>query len=743
MTSDETADRPEEKSEPSPVATELAPTSAERPAPEAEEICEAPLSVSGSLVRSQYSEEKELAMSNADNSQAVKEMLRAIRALKNGDFSVRAEGSSASGEWAEVIAELNSALDTAGPDITQTQRIRQALDNASDSLMIADADFRIFYANRSVLDMLAAAEADVRKDLPNFSASKIIGSNIDVFHKNPAHQRRMLESLTSTYDTQISVGGRSFALKAVPILDKNGKKVAVSVEWIDKTTEKRIEKEIVVAIDAAGRGDFSRRVDMSGAQGVFKLLGESINRLIELTGGALGTIGAGLNRVAKGDLTKGAEAALEGSFGSLQNDAEQVRVSLMSMVEDVNRLSRAGAEGRLQERADAKRHQGDFQKIVEGINDTLDALVEPIKNISKAIDALGKNDVGVVLEGEFRGDFLGVKNAFDAAMTGINTTLYRIVDSVEQVGISADQLNSASQNMASVSEEQAAAVQEVTSSVTETNTQVQANTENANSANQLVISASQAANQGQAKMEDMNEAMNAISASAQSIGKIIKVIDEIAFQTNLLALNAAVEAARAGQHGRGFAVVAQEVRNLAGRSAKAARETAEMIEDSVKRVNEGVSIARETREALDQIVTNVVRVKDLVAEIAVASAEQSRGISQINVAMNQVSKASQEGSQQAEELAASSSELSKLAESMSESVRRFKLRERASAGALGLPGLNGMTAEMVEQLKALLGNQQRGETAAPAKVAAAGGKARKNASAIIPLDQDERGFGGF
>jgi methyl-accepting chemotaxis protein len=278
--------------------------------------------------------------------------------------------------------------------------------------------------------------------------------------------------------------------------------------------------------------------------------------------------------------------------------------------------------------------------------------------------------------------------------------------------------------------------------VTETNSQVQANTENANAASQLVISASQAASHGQTKMESMSEAMNAISASAQSTGKIIKVIDEIAFQTNLLALNAAVEAARAGQHGRGFAVVAQEVRNLAGRSAKAARETAEMIEDSVKRVTEGVTIARETSTALDQIVGNVVKVKDLVAEIAVASSEQSRGISQINVAMNQVSKSSQEGSQQAEQVASSASELGKLAEVMNENVRRFKLMERAQGSGMGLPGLNGMTADMVEQLKALLGHQNRGASA-PMKAAASAGKARKSPGSIIPLDKDERGFGGF
>ena len=230
--------------------------------------------------------------------------------------------------------------------------------------------------------------------------------------------------------------------------------------------------------------------------------------------------------------------------------------------------------------------------------------------------------------------------------------------------------------MASTSEEQSSSVEEVTSSLQETDSQVKANTDGANTANQLVMGTSQAANAGQAKMEAMTKAMSEINTSSRNIAKIIKVIDEIAFQTNLLALNAAVEAARAGQHGRGFAVVAQEVRNLAGRSAKAARETAELIENSVKQVSDGVVIAKETSEALNQIVTNVVKVKDLVGEIATASAEQSRGVGQINVAMNQVAKAAQEGSQQSEELASASSELATLAGRMRDEVRRFKLRER-------------------------------------------------------------------
>jgi len=779
-------------------------------------------------------EKREASMLVADKAgsyKALKEIQRIVAAMKIGDVSARAHADGIDGEWGEALSEVNALLEAFSNIIDEDQRVRQALDGATSSVMIADADGVIRYANRSVLDMLQSAESDLRKDLPNLESAKILGSNIDVFHRDPRHQRRLLEGLTKPHRTQVVIGGRSFQLVASPIFDAGGKRVATSVEWVDRTIEVRIEKEIATAIEAAGRGDFDRHLDVSGAEGVFKLLGERINALLFNTGNSLAVIGEALNRIAEGDVSRATVGEFHGAFGKLKTDVEkvrgnvqdlmseltymseehdkgdidvvipvgkfqndfarvahdinamvaghiavkkkamaciaefgagnfeaslerfpgkkafinqiveQVRGNLKALNEDVDKLVTAAVEGRLQTRADSAKHQGDFRKIVQGMNDTLDSVTAPMTNIARAIEALGRNDMSVLLDGEFHGDFLAVKSAFDNALTGLNATMYQIVDAVEQVSQSADQLNSASQSMASTSEEQAAAVEEISSSLVETNSQVQANTENANAANQLVIGTSQAAAQGQAKMEEMTEAMNAINAASQNIGKIIKVIDEIAFQTNLLALNAAVEAARAGQHGRGFAVVAQEVRNLAGRSAKAARETADMIEDSVKRVGEGVNIAKETRDALNLIVVNVVKVKDLVAEIATASNEQSRGVSQISSAMTQVGKASQEGSQQAEELASASSELSKLASQMQDNVRRFNLRERGLSTGTGIPELNGMTAEMLNQLKALLANQQR-PPAAAAKAMASGGS-RKPASAIIALDQDERGFGGF
>ncbi len=276
----------------------------------------------------QSNEVKESLMSNMEYGSALREVIRTVRALKGGDLSARASVAGISGEWAELVTELDAALDATAANMKAGQCGRQALDHLSGSVMIADTDGKIFYANRSVLEMLAAAESDLRKDLPNFSVSRILGANIDVFHRDPRHQRRILDGLLSTHRTQISVGGRQFSLVASPLFDNSGKKVAVSVEWLDRTADLRIEKDFVAAIDAAGRGDFSRKVELSGAAGVVKLLGEAINRLFEINGSCLAKVSASLNRIANGDLTKGADVNLEGAFGALYGDAEQVRSNL-------------------------------------------------------------------------------------------------------------------------------------------------------------------------------------------------------------------------------------------------------------------------------------------------------------------------------------------------------------------------------------------------------------------------------
>ncbi|MNJ49161.1 Methyl-accepting chemotaxis protein IV [compost metagenome] len=263
----------------------------------------------------------------------------------------------------------------------------------------------------------------------------------------------------------------------------------------------------------------------------------------------------------------------------------------------------------------------------------------------------------------------------------INEVMLNISASADQVASGSTQVSETGMVLSQGATEQASTIEELTASLEEISSQTTLNAENAETANKLATDARKDAVIGNDQMKEMLNAMHEINDSSNNISKIIKVIDEIAFQTNILALNAAVEAARAGQHGKGFAVVAEEVRNLAARSANAAKETTDMIEGSMRKVEDGTKIANETANALNQIVEVVTEVTDLVSQIARASHEQAIGISQITEGVTQVSQVTQTNSATSEESAAASEELSSQAEMLKEQVQRFNLkRSRAYRG---------------------------------------------------------------
>lgn len=489
-------------------------------------------------------------------------------------------------EWEDKTDRLNrEALEKAAA--AENLRVRRALDNVSTNTMIANEKFEIVYLNRAVKEMMRGAESDLKRDLPNFDSRQLMGANIDVFHKNPSHQRSMLSRLESEYKTEIAVGGRTFSLVANPIFDSNNERVGTVVEWNDRTKEVQIEKEVAGLVQSANSGNLSVRLSDEGKEGFYLRLAQGLNSLVATVDETVTDMGEMLDSLATGNLTQRIEGDYRGAYEKLKKDA----------------------------------------------NTTAEKLTE---------------------------------------------VLGRIRTSANLVASGAEEISQGNADLSQRTEEQASSLEETASSMEEMTSTVRQNADNAKVANQLAEETCDKATKGGEVVTRAVESMSEINSSSKKIADIIGVIDEIAFQTNLLALNAAVEAARAGEQGRGFAVVAGEVRNLAQRSAAAAKEIKDLIRDSVSKVEDGTLLVNESGETLKGIVESVKRVTNMISDIAEASVEQSSGIEQVNKAVSQMDEMTQQNAALVEEASAAGESMAEQANDMRRLLNFFTLDDLAS-----------------------------------------------------------------
>jgi methyl-accepting chemotaxis protein len=383
--------------------------------------------------------------------------------------------------------------------------------------------------------------------------------------------------------------------------------------------------------------------------------------------------------------TKDEVGALSQSINQIIQQVEHTVVSfkkaqgtLRNVIDETRILTDAALNGKLEQRGADTKYEGGYRELVKGMNSTLDAVVAPINEAQSVLEKMSNRDLTVRINGDYKGDFAKIKTALNDTLESLERSFSQVATGSQQVASASGQISSGSQSLAQGASEQASSLEEVSSSLQEMASMTKQNAANAREARALSDSTCQSSTQCTERMNDLTGAIGKIKASADATAKIVKTIDEIAFQTNLLALNAAVEAARAGDAGKGFAVVAEEVRNLAMRSADAAKQTTNLIEESVSNAEGGVTLNKQVLESLSGINAKIQKVTEVVAEIAAASEQQSQGIDQINTAVDQMNQVTQQVAANSEESAAAAEELSGQAQEMDSVIGSFKLTGTSS-----------------------------------------------------------------
>ncbi len=538
----------------------------------------------------------------------------------------------------------------------ETGRVKAALDQCSTNVMIADVDGQIIYTNQSVQAMLQGNEAELRKVLPNFEAKRVVGSNFDSFHKNPAHQRNLLGQLQGEYKTQIQVAALNFSLIANPIFDAAGQRQGTVVEWKDITQELAArERELKLAAENArvkqALDICSTNVMIADSDGLIIYNNQSVSQMMQRNENELRKVlpqfdarrivGSNFDQFHRNPSHQ------RNLLGGLKSEYKtEIKVGQLTFALTANPIH--AADG----------HR--LGTVVEWQDRTAEVAAE--LEVSGMVEAANQGDFAkrIGLEGKepfFR--MLGEK--FNSLVETVSGTIREVRVAADQLSGASEQVSQTSQSLSHSASQQAASVEETTASLQEMASSVKQNADSANLTDGMATKAAREAMEG-------GQAVGMTVDAMKQIATKISIIDDIAYQTNLLALNAAIEAARAGEHGKGFAVVAAEVRKLAERSQVAAQEIGNLASNSVQ-------LAEKAGSLLGNMVPSIQKTSELVQEIAAASGEQSQGVAQITGAMNHLSTATQQTASASEELSATAEQLSAQASQLQDQMAFFKLAE--------------------------------------------------------------------
>jgi methyl-accepting chemotaxis protein len=500
----------------------------------------------------------------------------------------------------------------------------------------------------------------------------------DAVKKQAAEARAAFQEMSDGQDVafEMTVGGKTDEAKEMlKTLRAKADEVDGMIDGMEKDKMKRLE-EAAVEIESTYNSTRSTLVGIiATVMGLTILLVWTIARLITKPLSEAVNV---LQHVAKADFSETIKLDTKDEIGDLARATNAAITQIKDALGNVRGAAEAMAKGDFS--VDVRKDlPGELGVMANALGSGISSLRGAVANVREASQGLANGDLTIAVRSDLPGELGVMAAALNEAVTKLRQAMSDVRETANAVASSADQLAAASQEISSGAQEQASSLEETAASLEEMTATIKQNADNAQQASQLAGGARGTAEEGGHVVTEAVQAMGAINDSSKKIADIITTIDEIAFQTNLLALNAAVEAARAGEQGRGFAVVAAEVRNLAQRSATAAKEIKDLISDSTRKVEAGSALVNASGKTLNEIVAAVKRVTDIVAEIAAASREQSSGIEQVNKAVTQMDQVTQANASQTEEMSGTSESLSGEAGKLQGLVRRFNLGEEAAA----------------------------------------------------------------